>query len=102
MRFGKCGAVKSEFNKFGDYLKKLQKNLHTASDAVDELLGKRTKTANGLKKYRRASEFTRTLNLLTDELIKSFSFNRCMIMKLQAFQISVLPVDFNCTITFWD
>ncbi len=37
------GAIKSEFNKFGGLLEKTQKNLHTASDAVDELLGKRTR-----------------------------------------------------------
>lgn len=37
------GAVKSEFAKFGGLLEKTQKNLHTASDAVDELLGKRTR-----------------------------------------------------------
>lgn len=37
------GAVKSEFNKFGGLLEKAQKNLHSASDTVDELLGKRTR-----------------------------------------------------------
>jgi DNA recombination protein RmuC len=37
------GAVKSEFNKFGGLLEKAQKNLHLASDTVDELLGKRTR-----------------------------------------------------------
>ena len=37
------GAVKTEFEKFGGLLEKAQKNLHTASDTVDELLGKRTR-----------------------------------------------------------
>jgi len=35
--------VKSEFNKFGGLLEKTRKNLHTASDSVDELLGKRSR-----------------------------------------------------------
>jgi DNA recombination protein RmuC len=37
------GAVKTEFEKFGGLLKKAQNNIHTASDTVDELLGKRSK-----------------------------------------------------------
>ena len=37
------GAVKTEFEKFGGLLEKAQKNLHTASDTVDELLGKRNR-----------------------------------------------------------
>lgn len=37
------GAIKTEFEKFGGLLEKAQKNLHTASDTVDELLGKRTR-----------------------------------------------------------
>jgi DNA recombination protein RmuC len=37
------GAVKSEFEKFGGLLDKAQKNLHTASSQLDELVGKRTK-----------------------------------------------------------
>lgn len=37
------GAVKTEFEKFGGLLEKAQKNLHTASDTVDELLGTRSK-----------------------------------------------------------
>ena len=40
------GAVKTEFEKFGGMLEKTQRNLHTASDTVDELLGKRTKAIN--------------------------------------------------------
>lgn len=37
------GAVKTEFEKFGGLLEKTQKNLHSASDTVDELLGKRSR-----------------------------------------------------------
>lgn len=37
------GAVKTEFEKFGGMLEKAQKNLHSASDTVDELLGKRSR-----------------------------------------------------------
>jgi DNA recombination protein RmuC len=37
------GAVKTEFEKFGGMLEKAQKNLHTASNQLDELVGKRTK-----------------------------------------------------------
>lgn len=37
------GAVKTEFHKFGGLLEKAQKNIHAASDTVDDLLGKRTR-----------------------------------------------------------
>jgi len=37
------GAVKTEFDKFGGLLDKAQKNLHTATSQLDELVGKRTK-----------------------------------------------------------
>jgi DNA recombination protein RmuC len=37
------GAIKTEFGKFGGMLEKAQKNLHTATDQLDELVGKRTK-----------------------------------------------------------
>jgi DNA recombination protein RmuC len=37
------GAIKTEFGKFGDMLNKAQKNLHTATNQLDELVGKRTK-----------------------------------------------------------
>jgi DNA recombination protein RmuC len=37
------GAIKTEFGKFGGLLEKAQKNLHTASNQLDELVGKRTK-----------------------------------------------------------
>jgi DNA recombination protein RmuC len=37
------GAVKTEFEKFGGLLEKAQRNIHSASDTVDELLGKRSR-----------------------------------------------------------
>jgi len=37
------GAVKTEFENFGKLLDKTQKNLHTASSQLDELVGKRTR-----------------------------------------------------------
>jgi DNA recombination protein RmuC len=37
------GGVKSEFEKFGGMLEKVQKNLSQASDQVEDLLGKRSK-----------------------------------------------------------
>jgi DNA recombination protein RmuC len=37
------GAIKTEFGKFGEMLDKAQKNLHTATNQLDELVGKRTK-----------------------------------------------------------
>jgi len=37
------GAVKTEFDKFGGLLDKAQKNLHTATSQLDELVGTRTK-----------------------------------------------------------
>ncbi|MCU0388522.1 MAG: DNA recombination protein RmuC [Chitinophagaceae bacterium] len=37
------GAVKTEFEKFGGMLEKAQRNIHSASDTVDELLGKRSR-----------------------------------------------------------
>ena len=40
------GAVKNEFSKFGGLMEKAQKNLHTASSQIDELLGKRTRAIN--------------------------------------------------------
>ena len=37
------GAVKTEFEKFGGLLEKVQKNLNTASSQLEEVMGKRTK-----------------------------------------------------------
>lgn len=37
------GAVKTEFGKFGGLLEKVQKNLQTAGDQLEEVIGKRTR-----------------------------------------------------------
>lgn len=37
------GAVKTEFGKFGDMLEKAQKNIQTANNQLDEVMGKRTR-----------------------------------------------------------
>lgn len=37
------GAVKTEFGKFGGLLEKVQKNLQTAGDQLEEVMGKRTR-----------------------------------------------------------
>lgn len=40
------GAVKSEFSKFGGMLEKAQKNIDSAGNTINELMGKRTKAIN--------------------------------------------------------
>ena len=37
------GAVKTEFGKFGGMLEKVQKNLQSAGDHLEEVMGKRTR-----------------------------------------------------------
>jgi DNA recombination protein RmuC len=37
------GAVKTEFSKFGGMLEKVQKNLQSAGDQLEEVMGKRTR-----------------------------------------------------------
>lgn len=37
------GAVKAEFEKFGGLLEKAQKNLQTANNQLEEVMGKRTR-----------------------------------------------------------
>jgi len=39
-------AVKTEFNKFGDVLKKAQEKINKASEDIHELVGARTKKIN--------------------------------------------------------
>ena len=46
MRHAAMIAVKTEFEKFGGLMEKAQKNLHTASSQIDELLGTRTRAIN--------------------------------------------------------
>jgi DNA recombination protein RmuC len=60
------GAVKTEFEKFGGMLEKAQKNLHTASDTVDELLGKRTKAINRKLKQVQQLPAAEVQNFLPD------------------------------------
>ena len=48
------GAVKTEFGKFGGMLQKVQKNLQTAGDQLDEVMGKRTKAIE--RKLRQVEE----------------------------------------------
>ncbi len=47
------GAVKTEFDKFGGMLDKAQKNLHTATSQLDELVGKRS---NAIRRKLRSVE----------------------------------------------
>ena len=37
------GAVKTEFNKFGDLLTKIQRNLQVAGNQLEEVIGTRTR-----------------------------------------------------------
>ena len=41
--WGVLGAVKTEFGKFGGMLEKVQKNLQSAGDQLEEVMGKRTR-----------------------------------------------------------
>lgn len=60
------GAVKTEFEKFGGLLEKTQKNLHAASDSVDELLGKRSRAINRKLKNVEALPSLEAGNILPD------------------------------------
>ncbi len=48
------GAVKTEFNKFGGLLEKVQKNLQTAGDQLEEVMGVRTRAIE--RKLRQVTE----------------------------------------------
>ncbi|MBP6065957.1 DNA recombination protein RmuC [Bacteroides sp.] len=48
------GAVKSEFGKFGGLLEKVQKNLQSAGDQLEEVMGKRTRAIE--RKLRQVEE----------------------------------------------
>lgn len=48
------GAVKTEFGKFGGLLEKVQKNLQTAGDQLEEVMGKRTRAIE--RKLRQVEE----------------------------------------------
>ena len=62
-------AVKTEFGKFGDILKKAQEKINKASEDIDELVGARTKKINArLKSFEElpAGETNQLLNNNTD------------------------------------
>jgi DNA recombination protein RmuC len=61
------GAVKKEFENFGGMLEKAQKNLQTASNQIDEVMGKRTRAIQRrLKGVEALSETDTTQMLLPD------------------------------------
>jgi DNA recombination protein RmuC len=60
------GAVKTEFEKFGGLMEKAQKNLHTASSQIDELLGTRTRAINRRLRDIKALPGTDSQQLLPD------------------------------------
>lgn len=63
------GAVKTEFGKFGGLLEKVQKNLQTAGDQLEEVMGTRTRAIE--RKLRQVEELptdeARKLLLLDDD-----------------------------------
>ena len=61
------GAVKTEFGKFGGMLEKVQKNLQSAGDQLEEVMGKRTRAIE--RKLRQVEA------LPTDESRKMLDFN---------------------------
>lgn len=66
-------AVKTEFNKFGDVLKKAQEKINKASEDIDELVGARTKKINAkLKSFEElpASETKALLETNNDSEIE--------------------------------
>ena len=60
------GAVKKEFENFGGLLEKAQKNLHTASNQIDEVMGKRTRAIQRKLKGVEALNDTEAQLLLPD------------------------------------
>ncbi|HAJ99134.1 MAG TPA: DNA recombination protein RmuC, partial [Bacteroidales bacterium] len=59
------GAVKKEFENFGGILEKAQKNLQTASNQIDDVIGKRTRAIQ--KKLKGVESLSNTeANLLLD------------------------------------
>ena len=61
------GAVKTEFGKFGGMLEKVQKNLQSAGDQLEEVMGKRTRAIE--RKLRQVEA------LPTEESRKMLDFN---------------------------
>lgn len=64
------GAVKTEFGKFGGMLEKVQKNLQSAGDQLEEVMGKRTRAIE--RKLRQVEA------LPAEESRKMISFNELM------------------------
>ena len=64
------GAVKTEFGKFGGLLEKVQKNLQSAGDQLEEVMGKRTRAIE--RKLRQVEA------LPAEESRKMISFNELM------------------------
>ena len=64
------GAVKTEFGKFGGMLEKVQKNLQSAGDQLEEVMGKRTRAIE--RKLRQVEA------LPIEESSKMISFNELM------------------------
>jgi DNA recombination protein RmuC len=60
------GAVKKEFESFGGLLEKAQKNIQTASNQLDEVMGKRTRAIQRKLKGVEALNETETQLLLSD------------------------------------
>jgi DNA recombination protein RmuC len=56
------GAVKNEFEKFGGMLEKAQKNIDSAGNTINELMGKRTKAIN--RKLREVQSLPENSGLL--------------------------------------
>ncbi|HEU4469947.1 MAG TPA: DNA recombination protein RmuC [Flavisolibacter sp.] len=66
------GAVKKEFESFGGLLEKAQKNLQTASNQIDEVMGKRTRAIQRRLKNVEAQPDGETLPLLEETVQKDW------------------------------
>lgn len=64
------GAVKTEFGKFGGMLQKVQKNLQTAGDQLEEVMGKRTRAIERKLRQVEALPIEETKKLLVIEDIE--------------------------------
>jgi DNA recombination protein RmuC len=60
------GAVKKEFESFGGMLEKAQKNIQTASNQLDEVMGKRTRAIQRKLKGVEALEESESQTILSD------------------------------------
>jgi len=62
------GAVKKEFENFGGMLEKAQKNIQTASNQIDEVMGKRTRAIQRRLKDVEVLSDTESQLLIPDSL----------------------------------